>query len=54
MWIRLRQICVTCSDLNEVSRDLAGVLGLEACFTDPGVAQFGLKKYVMADRDSVP
>lgn len=43
MWIRLRQICVTCTDLNEVSRDLAGVLGLEACFTDPGVAQFGLK-----------
>ena len=43
MWIRLRQICVACTDLNEVSRDLAGVLGLEACFTDPGVAQFGLK-----------
>ena len=43
MWIRLRQICVTCTDLNEVSRDLAGVLGLEACFTDPGVAEFGLK-----------
>ena len=43
MWIRLRQIAVACTDLNEVSRDLAGVLGLEACFTDPGVAQFGLK-----------
>ena len=45
MWIRLRQICVACTDLNEVSRDLAGVLGLEACFTDPGVAQFGPVSY---------
>ena len=33
MWIRLRQICVACTDLNEVSRDLAGVLGLDLCNT---------------------
>ena len=43
MWIRLRQIAVACTDLNLVSRDLTSVLGLEACFTDPGVKQFGLK-----------
>jgi len=43
MWMRLRQIAVVASDLQKVSTEITGVLGVEACFTDPGVKQFGLK-----------
>lgn len=43
MWIRLRQIAVVAKDLRQVGLDIGAVLGAEACFTDPGVKQFGLK-----------
>lgn len=43
MWIRLRQIAVVTSDLQKSALDIGTVLGAEACFTDPGVKQFGLK-----------
>ena len=43
MWMRLRQIAVVASDLQKVGAEITGVLGAEACFTDPGVKQFGLK-----------
>ena len=43
MWIRLRQIAVVAEDLRETALDIGTVLGVEACFTDPGVKQFGLK-----------
>jgi hypothetical protein len=43
MWIRLRQIAVVASDLHRTGLDIGTVLGVEACFTDPGVKQFGLK-----------
>ncbi len=43
MWIRLRQIAVVTSDLHKSATDIGTVLGVEACFTDPGVKQFGLK-----------
>lgn len=43
MWIRLRQIAVVAEDLHKVALDIGTVLGVEACFTDPGVKQFGLK-----------
>ena len=43
MWIRLRQIAVVASDLREVGLDIGTVLGVEPCFTDPGVKRFGLK-----------
>lgn len=43
MWIRLRQIAVVAEDLRETALDIGAVLGVEACFTDPGVKQFGLK-----------
>lgn len=43
MWIRLRQIAVVAEDLREVGLDIGAVLGVEPCFTDPGVKQFGLK-----------
>ena len=43
MWMRLRQIAVVAQDLQKVGSEITGVLGVEACFTDPGVKQFGLK-----------
>ncbi|MFT7602146.1 MAG: hypothetical protein ACI8TP_005112 [Acidimicrobiales bacterium] len=43
MWIRLRQIAVVTADLQKTAMDIGSVLGLEACFTDPGVKPFGLK-----------
>jgi len=43
MWIRLRQIAVVTKDLRRSALDIGAVLGVEACFTDPGVKQFGLK-----------
>lgn len=43
MWIRLRQIALVAADLRTAAVDIGSVLGLEACFTDPGVKQFGLK-----------
>lgn len=43
MWIRLRQIAVVAPDLWTTGLDIATVLGVEACYTDPGVNQFGLK-----------
>lgn len=43
MWIRLRQIAVVARDLRSVALDIGTVLGVEACYTDPGVGRFGLK-----------
>lgn len=43
MWIRLRQIALVAADLQKVSTEIGGVLGVEACYTDPGVSVFGLK-----------
>jgi len=43
MWIRLRQIAIVAADLRVAANQIGAVLGLEPCYTDPGVAQFGLK-----------
>ncbi len=43
MWMRLRQIAVVASDLQKVGAEITAVLGVEACFTDPAVKEFGLK-----------
>lgn len=43
MWIRLRQIALVAADLQKVATEIGGVLGVEACYTDPGVGVFGLK-----------
>lgn len=43
MWMRLRQIAVVAEDLRETALDIGTVLGVEPCFTDPGVKTFGLK-----------
>ena len=38
MWIRLRQIALVARDLDQVTKDLHNVLGLEVGFRDPGVS----------------
>ncbi len=43
MWIRLRQIAIVAEDLQSAAADIGTILGLEACYTDPGVKVFGLK-----------
>ncbi len=43
MWIRLRQIAITTANLARTAADVQCVLGVEPCFTDPGVGIFGLK-----------
>ena len=43
MWIRLRQIAIVAADLQQAAAEIGTVLGLEACYTDPGVKVFGLK-----------
>jgi catechol 2,3-dioxygenase-like lactoylglutathione lyase family enzyme len=40
--MRLRQIALVARDLQPVVDDLCAVLGLEVCFRDPGVEEFGL------------
>ncbi|MCP3912882.1 MAG: hypothetical protein GY713_18245 [Actinomycetia bacterium] len=43
MWLRLRQIAIVAEDLYQTGLDISTVLGVEPCFTDPGVGVFGLK-----------
>jgi hypothetical protein len=43
MWIRLRQIALVARDLDQITKDLHDVLGLEVGFRDPGVKVFGLQ-----------
>ncbi|HTO06709.1 MAG TPA: VOC family protein [Myxococcota bacterium] len=45
--MRLRQIAFVAQDLAKVVDDLCGVLGVEVCFRDPGVAEFGLHNALM-------
>ena len=40
--MRLRQIALIANELEPVVDHLRAVLGLEVCFRDPGVAEFGL------------
>ena len=45
--IRLRQVALVAHDLDEVVSQLCDQLGLTVCFTDPGVAAFGLRNALM-------
>ena len=45
--IRLRQIALIADDLDPVVDQLRAALGLEACFHDPGVAEFGLRNALL-------
>lgn len=47
MWLRLRQIALVAEKLAPVEQQLCGVLGIEVCYRDPGVAHFGLENALM-------
>ncbi|MGH9134673.1 MAG: VOC family protein [Ilumatobacteraceae bacterium] len=45
--IRLRQVALVAHDLDTVVAELCAALGLEVCFVDPGVGEFGLHNALM-------
>lgn len=45
--IRLRQVALVAHDLDAVVSQLCDQLGLTVCYTDPGVAAFGLRNALM-------
>lgn len=47
MWLRLRQIALVAEKLAPVEEALTDVLGIAACYRDPGVAHFGLENVLM-------
>jgi len=47
MWIRLRQIALVAQSLAPVVDDLRATFGVEVCFSDPGVATFGLENALL-------
>ncbi|OYU71132.1 MAG: hypothetical protein CFE28_14700 [Alphaproteobacteria bacterium PA2] len=47
MTIQLRQICLVAERLTPVIDDLTDILGLEACYIDPGVKVFGLENTLL-------
>ena len=49
--IRLRQVALVALDLDSVVGELCEQLGLTVCFTDPGVATFGLRNALMVIGD---
>jgi hypothetical protein len=49
--MRLRQIALVARELEKVVDDVAGVLGLEVCYRDPGVEEFGLHNALFAIDD---
>ena len=48
MSIQLRQICLVAEHLKPVIEDLTDILGINACYIDPGVGAFGLENTLMA------
>lgn len=49
--IRLRQVALVARDLDQVVGALCDTLGLEVCFNDPGVGEFGLVNALMVVGD---
>ena len=47
MTIQLRQICLVAGELEPVIQDLTQILGINRCYVDPGVGQFGLENTLM-------
>ena len=47
MTIQLRQICLVARELKPVIEDLTRILGINACYVDPGVGVFGLENTLM-------
>ena len=50
--MRLRQIALVAEKLEPAVADLCSVLGVEVCFRDPGVAEFGLVNALMPVGDT--
>lgn len=48
MGMYLRQVCLVAHRLRPAIDDLTSVLGIEACYVDPGVGRFGLENTLMA------
>ena len=42
MYLRLRQICLVAAKLAPAEKAISTLLGLEVCFSDPGVGKYGL------------
>ncbi|MCW8196403.1 hypothetical protein F6455_16535 [Proteobacteria bacterium 005FR1] len=47
MTLRIRQIVLAARDLEQTVAQLTSVLGLQVCYRDPGVAEFGLANALM-------
>ena len=45
--IRLRQVALVAHDLDDTTRTLCDLLGVDVCFRDPGVTEFGLHNTLM-------
>ena len=45
--IRLRQVAMIAPDLDPVVDELRRTFGLQVCFHDPGVAEFGLRNALL-------
>ncbi len=49
--LRLRQVALVAADLTTAERELGEALGLDRCFRDPGVGEFGLHNALFAVGD---
>ncbi|MEM7016337.1 MAG: VOC family protein [Pseudomonadota bacterium] len=47
MWLRLRQIALVAPKLAPAVEEFQEILGLDVCFRDPGVGQFGLENALL-------
>ena len=45
--MRLRQICLVSPHLEPVVGDIAAIMGLEVCYRDPNVAEYGLENALL-------
>lgn len=51
MALRLRQVALVAPDIGPAVEEISDVLGLEVCFHDPGIAEFGLENALFAVGD---
>ncbi len=51
-WWRLRQVALVAADLDAVEAEIGELLGLDVCFRDPGVGEFGLRNALWAIGDT--
>ncbi|KIZ38182.1 MULTISPECIES: hypothetical protein [Rhodopseudomonas] len=46
-YLRLRQICLVAPQLEPVASDIAAIMGLQICYHDSGVANYGLENALL-------